>query len=155
MCSGIMTIDFIMNEFSVDNRKWCCRDLNSKAMVEFNVASPIDTTFSMPIIDVRCMTVKRNYLLIQKEYKDEDVCVVCLISSKNNEDVNKGMTVRNILSILKEFDGDLEVCTVDKNFTRESWVHPIRGICDGTDNNECERYNIQNDYCGLITDFYI
>ena len=85
--------------------------------------------------------------------KDE-IKVVCLIYSDDEEDINKCMTVKEIIERLKEFDDQLEVCSMNKNY-ESGWICAFINVFDGTDNDECEKHNTPKDYSGTITNFLI
>lgn len=123
-------------------------------MTEFNVAS-WDAPYAEPIIDVKEVFVKSKCLSAEKVYKKELVKVVCLINSNDHKDMNKVLTVRQILERLKQYDGELELCSADKDhdFNSYNWVNAIINVFDETDNHECEKCNISNDYNGRITLF--
>ena len=152
-----MTINYILqNIFSENNIKWHCKDLDSIVMAGFNVGG-FGKTFSEPIIDVKEVFVRGKCISSHKVYKEEWVKVVCLINSREPEDVNKVLTVRQILEKLKQFDGELELCSADKDhdFNSYNWICSFINVFDETDNDECERRNISNDYKGKITCFII
>lgn len=149
-----MTIDYILNRIFGEDMKWHCKDVNSKAMAEFNVACPFGSPFSEPIIDVKEVIVKTKWLTgTHKTYEgQEEIKVVCLINSDDEEDIDKGMTVKEVIERLKEFDSQLDLCSMDKNY-KDGWVCAFINVFDGTDNDECEKYNIPKDYKGTITNF--
>ena len=152
-----MTINYILqNIFSENDIKWHCKDLDSIAMAGFNVGG-FGKTFFEPIIDVREVLVRGKCISSNKEYKDEWVKVVCLINSREPEDANKVLTVSQILKKMKKFDGELELCSADKSheFNSYNWICPFINVFDETDNDECEKHNISNDYKGKITGFII
>lgn len=153
-----MTINYILqNIFSENDIKWHCKDLDSIAMAEFNVACPFGMPFSEPIIDVKEVFVRGKCISSHKVYKEEWVTVVCLINSREPEDANKVLTVRQILEKIKHFDGELELCSIDKDhdFNSCDWICAFINVFDGTDNDECENHNISNDYKGKITYFVV
>lgn len=152
-----MTINYILeNIFSEYDIRWHCKDIDSIAMAEFNVACPLGMPFSEPIIDVKEVYVKGNCIVSSShKYKEKWVKVVCLVNSNDSTDRNKILTVRQILERLKQFDGDLELCSADKghDFNSNNWVSVFINVLDGTNNDECEKHNIPEDYKGVITNF--
>ena len=149
-----MTIDYILNRIFGEDMKWHCKDINSKAMAKFNVSCPFALPFSEPIIDVKEVMVKTKWLTgTHKTYEgQEEIKVVCLINSDDKEDMDKGMTVKEIINRLKELDSQLQVCSMGKNY-KDGWVRAFINVFDGTDNNECEKHNIPKDYIGTVTNF--
>ena len=149
-----MTIDYILNNIFGADMKWHCKDINSKAMAKFNVACPVGLPFSEPIIDVKEVVIKTGLLVnTHKSYDGKDeIKVVCLINSDDEEDINKCMTVKEIIERLKEFDGQLDVCSMNKNY-ESGWVCAFINVFDGTDNDKCEKRNFQKNYKGTITNF--
>ena len=149
-----MTIDYILNNIFGADMKWHCKDINSKAMAKFNVACPVGLPFSEPIIDVKEMMVKTKWLIgTHKIYEGQDeVKVVCLISSCDVEDIDNGMTVKEVIKRLKNFDGQLDVCSMNKNYN-SGFVCAFINVFDGTDDDECEKHNLPKDYKGTITNF--
>ena len=158
MRGGVMTIEYILNNvFSQKEIKWSCRDLNAKSMIAFNCCSPREDSYSIPIIDVQALTIKRNQLATLEKYETDEVHTACLIYSNKTEDVDKGMTVKEILLKLNEYDKNFELCAINKDFKEDdedSLAFPIFEILDGTNDYGCERRNIREDYCGAITDFW-
>ena len=69
--------------------------------------------------------------------------------------MSRVLTIRQILERLKQYDGELELCSADKDhdFNSYNWVNAIINVFDETDNHECEKSNISNDYNGRITCF--
>lgn len=55
-----MTIDYILNRIFSTDIELHCKDVNSKAMLKFNVAGPLGTPFSEPIIDVQEKIVEKK-----------------------------------------------------------------------------------------------
>lgn len=152
-----MTINYILeNIFSQNDIKWHCKDINSIAMTEFNIACPFGLPFSEPIIDVKEVSVRSKYIISSSNrYKEKWVKVVCLIDSHYPDDRDKILTVKQILERLKQFDGELELCSVHKehDFESNNWVCAFINVFDGTDNYECEKHNIPENYKGTITNF--
>lgn len=152
-----MTINYILeNIFSGHCIKWHCRDIDSIAMSEFNVASPFRTPFSEPIIDVKEVYAKVKCIVSpSRKYKEKWARVICLINSNDPNDMDKILSVRQILEKLKQFDGELELCSADKehDFNSNNWVPVFINILDGTSNDECDKRNIPQNYKGTITNF--
>lgn len=152
-----MTINYILdNIFSENDIKWHCKDINGIAMAEFNVACPFGMPFSEPIIDVKEVSVRGECIVSSSNrYKEKWVKVVCLINSNDPNDRDKILTVRQVLEKLKYFDGELELCSADKghDFESNNWVCAFINVFDGTDNDECEKHNIPENYKGTITNF--
>lgn len=152
-----MTINYILeNIFSKDNINWHCKDIDSIAMTEFNVACPFGAPFSEPIIDVKEVYAKTKCIVSpSRKYKENWARVVCLINSNDPSDIDKILTVRQVLERLKQFDRELELCSADKkhDFNSNNWVCAFINILDGTCNDECEKHNIPQNYKGTITNF--
>lgn len=151
-----MEVNYMLNRIFGEDLEWHCKDLNSKAMAEFNVACPIGLPVSEPIIDVKEVIVDAKCICgTHKKYEGQDkVKIVCLINSADEEDMGKGMTVKEVIERLKEFDGQLDVCSMDKHYT-DGWVPAFINVFNGTNNDECERRNMPKDYNGTITDFIV
>jgi len=155
-----MKIDFIMDDiFSKRNIKWHCKYIDSIAMAEFNAGSPLGMPFSRPIIDVKEVLAKGKYIVnTLNSYKGQEWAkIVVLINSEDPNDINRCLTVRQIIEKLNQLDGGLEVCSANKNrdFMSNGWIPAFIDIHDGTDNIECEKRNIPKDYNGFITNFLI
>lgn len=153
-----MTINYILqNIFSENNIKWHCKDLDSIAMAEFNVACPLGMPFAEPIIDVKEVFARGKCLSLDKVYNDEWVKVICLINSCDSEDIGKVLTVRQILGRLQQFDGKLELCSADKDhdFNSCDWVSDFTTVHDEEDSPNCKNKNISQNYKGRITYFVI
>lgn len=152
-----MKINYILkNIFSENDIKWHCKDINSVAMTEFNVACPFSMPFSEPIIDVKEVSVRGECISSSSNrYKEKWVKVVCLINSNDPNDRDKILTVRQILERLKQFDGEFELCSADKghDFKSHNWVRAFINVFDGTDSDECEKHNLPENYKGTITNF--
>jgi len=59
-----MTIKYILeNIFSENEIKWHCKDIDSIAMAEFNVACPVGTPFSEPIIEIKEVFVREECII--------------------------------------------------------------------------------------------
>lgn len=150
-----MTIDYILNNiFSEENIKWHCKDINSKAMAAFNYSNPFGTSFYEPIIDVKEVVVKKEWLVNIHNLGDiqDMVKVVCLINSDDKKDINKGLTVREILERLKAYDRNLYLCRMNKNYTF-GWVPSFINVYDGTNNDRSRCYNIPSEFNGIMTNF--
>lgn len=150
-----MKVDFMLNHCFGSNIKWHCKDLNSRAMVEFNVASPFGQLFSVPVIEVKEMKVNKECLfLTNRVYKEDMVTIVCLVYSKKKQYRDKGMTVSDVIEKLKTFDSTLDVCCLPDNYSGEV-VFPIINVCYEIEEEVCKKYNLPNDYKGTVTNFIV
>lgn len=151
-----MTINyFLENIFSEYNIKYHCKDLDSIAMAKFNVACPWPP-YSKPIIDIKEAFVRGECISYpSNEYKEKWVKVICLVDSNDSDDRDKILTVKQILERLKQFDGELELCSVDRghDFKSKDLVSTFINVYDETSDNECKKYNIPENYKGTITNF--
>lgn len=150
-----MTVKYILENIFGKDINWHCKNLNNKAMIKFNAASPFQP-FAEPIIDIKEMMVDTRYLFnTHRDYKADKIKIVCLINSCEEGDQNQWMSVKDVIEKLKQFDEDLDLCNVDKQYV-DGWIPAIINVYDEDPEYayECDKKNIPNNFIGEITFFF-
>ena len=157
-----MTIKYILETIFGSDLEFHCENLDNKAMIEFNAASPFEP-FAEPIIEVKEFTVDKMYLDTRRDYKSNKIKVVCLVNSSKECDQDKWMSVREVIEKLKIFDEDLEVFNIDKEYEEGDFFDLIINVYDEVDDDddwlddedECEKKNVPDGFSGNVTLFII
>lgn len=148
-----MTLEFLMkNIFNEPISSFHCEDLNSIALAKFNVACPLALPFSLPIIDIKELEINREQIFPDKFPDQETIKTAVLICSGDLEDANKVLTVNDILIKLKDMNESNHFCINIKN--SDSFNYVINAI-NGTNDSECDRQNMPDNYKGSVTDFIV
>ena len=77
-----------------------------------------------------------------------------MLNSCEEGDQNQWMSVKDVIEKLKQFDEDLDLCNVDKQYVN-GWIPAIINVYDEDPEYayECEKKNIPNNFISGITFF--
>lgn len=85
-----------------------------------------------------------------KSHSEDEIKIVCLVSSNNEEDMDKWMTVQEVIDRLKGFEFQSKLYGMNN---KSGCICNIINVFDGNNNDGCEKHNIPKDYNGTVTNF--